>query len=279
MDKYSDLIERHNEYQNKKSADVNRIFLIVLFVLLGLTLFLLLFLLPSITPGTKIAFYIIGGILYFVLLLVYIFVSMGTNEKALFDLTLPKILSLEFTGSFEYASYPKKQNYINQKGGLFTRFATADVRFKMSGMAGDTLFTLLRKRLFTSDGRNQYTHFDGIYIVYQYDLNKVFQVRTDGKPHLKKTKFERLDEKDIKVYTLDNAFVDSRYIDTAQELHREFKKVYISSVTGEVHVALSGKKYFNRLKTLNSTNIRNVIADTKELIDYSKNIISQLTSF
>jgi hypothetical protein len=166
----------------------------------------------------------------------------------------------------EYAPYVKDDKTFNKEGGLFTRFANVSVRRRIKGETEEHhRFRIYDCIMTTSSGKNQQTHFDGIYYILEKRQNTQIQVRSNGSPKEKGVKFDRLKEfEEMKVYKKEGESmlnIDHQFINLYNKLaaYNEHKRVYIGVNQDEVHVALWHRKHPAKkmtpftLEKLNST--------------------------
>ena len=134
---------------------------------------------------------------------------------------------------------------FNRRGGLFVRYATTVIRRHVKGTTADSIpMDIYDTKLYTSNKNSTRTYFDGIYYVLNKDFNTNLQVRTEGKPSVKGTKFYQIEKyNNIKVYKPEGETVSSLDEEFIAYFNRilkspKVKSLFISVVRNEVHLAL-----------------------------------------
>lgn len=267
---YDRINIEYKRRQNERRKKFNTIW----GVLLGITLLLigiLIYLFPNQFDNGDTVWILptYGGILLVTTLVGFI-VSLGfTSEKPFFEYVYPEVyekLNLTEGLFLEYNSYEKGNREFNTKGGLFTRIASVRTRRHVKGFTEDQVqFDVYDCTMTTSSGKNQQTHFDGTYFVIHKQANTILQVRSNGSPKLKGVKFERKDEVDyiraFKEKEKDLSNLDLTYVRYISKLREspEYKRIYLSVVDGEIHIAFWYKKYpARKLKDFSVEALNNV---------------------
>lgn len=255
-------------------------------VLLGVTVFvllLLIYLFPNQFENED-TFWIMptyGGMAFATTLIGFLITIKFTSEKPFFEYVYPEVykkLNMTEELFLEYQGYEKQNREFNTKGGLFTRGASVGSRRHVKGATEDQIkFDIYDCTMTTSSGKNQQTHFDGLYITIHKQLNTMVQIRSNGSPKLKGIKFDRKEEvENIRVFKereKDLSNLDFSYIRFVSRLIENplYKRVYFSIVDGEIHLALWYKKHPARkqknftVESLN--NVYNVFFDEYKLIN------------
>lgn len=230
------------------------------------------------TGGTSWILPTYGGIALVITLLGYListkFNSVKPMYEYLYDEVIEKINRHE--GMFlRYTAFETENVEFNKTGGLFTRHSSLRVKRHVEGdTENHHHFNIYDCTMTTSSGNSSTTHFDGIYFVLHKQVNTMLQVRSNGSPKLKGIKFHRIQEyPTLKVYKeLEQQLlsIDKMYIDFITKLSEstEYKRVYLSIVDGEVHVALWYKKHPTR--TLKNTSLQSMNTVATQFLDEYK---------
>lgn len=208
---------------------------------------------------------IIGIISYFVyisntsfLIIVPLFIGVGllavcfvitevALQSKLGDTYLNKevmnVYNMEQDENYIYTPKPKLKPEYNKEMGLFTRYASARNLFQITGYIDGVPFDVKSLQLIVSTGNSSQVIFSGFYIILPIAGEKMFQLRTDGKPSLKKTKFKKISTDGKRTFVLedDTGKVKDKYTRLFDMLEREYdyKKIYIASNEKEIHIGLT----------------------------------------
>jgi hypothetical protein len=178
----------------------------------------------------------------------------------------------------EYDSYSKINKDFNIDGGLFTRNAKPTVKRHLKGVSKEeNQFNIYDCTLTTSNGNSQTTHFNGVYISIDKQLNTSIQVRTNGSPKRKGIKYDKVEEiTDFKVYkeqTEHMTNLDYSLVQFMTRLKQDFmyKKIYLSVNNNKISLALWYKKHpARKMSAVNMTQMNEVyryFLSELELID------------
>ena len=203
-----------------------------------------------------------GGIALVTTLLGFLISLNFLSEKPFFTFLFPEVIQKinQYEGLYlEYIPYDKIDKEFNKIGGLFTRMATVRTRRHIKGQTEDHhSFDIYDCTLTTSSGNSQQTHFDGTYIVLEKSLNTSIQIRTNGAPKLKGVKFHRLEEfENLRVFKeaeQNMSNIDHLLLRFVEKLssYSKYKRVFLSVIDGQIHVALWYKKHpARKQKTIN----------------------------
>lgn len=194
-----------------------------------------------------------GGMLLLTTLVAFLVSFKYLSEKPFFEYLYSEIykhINKTEHLNIEYKAYDKDDITFNKAGGLFTSFASVKVKRHIKGETKEyKSFNIYDCMMTTSNGKSQQVHFDGVYLVLEKQANTTIQIRSNGAPKLKGLKFDKQDENEIlKIfkekgdYTTD---IDKAYINFMNELSKkaEYRRVYMSIVDKEIHLALWYKKH------------------------------------
>ena len=194
-----------------------------------------------------------GGISLLTMFIGLLISTQYHSEKPFMEFIIDEIIQKinSYEGLFlKYKAYDKEDREFNKVGGLFTRFASVHVKRHISGDAEENhLFNIYDCRLITSSGNSQQTHFYGVYFVLNKQFNTSLQIRTNGSPKLKGAKFSRQEGfEGLKVYkekeqTMTN--IDHTLLTFMTKLseNKDYKRVYLSVIDGQIHLALWYRKH------------------------------------
>ncbi|XMB86827.1 hypothetical protein RJG79_03265 [Mycoplasmatota bacterium WC44] len=288
-----DILENHNfdqiikEYKKQisdRSKRASRIIklLIVLYLVIMAVLILIS---PGILKGGAgtVSYCIFGGIVGVVLFVGLLISIYSSSEKPFHTLVMKEMvdyINITRDSNLEYIAYPKKQHFVNKTGGLFTRGASSDVINKIIGKTDDyNTFSWYNMRLFTSDGKNQYTVFSGMYFVIEYSVGRVFQIRSHSKPHLKGVKFKRIDVDDpLRVFVEDGditSYVDDRFIKLVSDMKSRFnaKKIFLSSVDNQIHFAFENDEKLRKPKEMTKEVLTETVKKINSVVSVANDIV------
>lgn len=238
-DFYSYNMQQVIQELNDKKQELNTngktiVYLIILF-LIGLGLFLQVSVIPIkteyilITLATTIVL-IIGAFLIKNAVVHSILKNTYLNREVI------KLYNYEKEINAEYYPKYKTGSDFNKSMGLFTRFSSVSNKYMIKL---DEQTRVLNTVIQTNNGKSNQIHFQGIYIMIEQPEYTMFQVRTNGKPHLKGHSFIKEPIEDIKVYRLENEdIIRFNYRSVLNRLE-EYKKVYIASNRKAVHIAFN----------------------------------------
>lgn len=254
----SSLLDMMNEELQDKmnKAKKKRNIILLGIVLIDVVVSILIF------DAKEYLFLIIPNFLTMMSVLITFLVTKMTVQGNLVNETLNPIIVDEYNRNnetnYEYAPKLKDKPTFNKEMGLFSRGASVSTKFKLSGV-NSIPFEIRHTSMVVSNGQSSSVVFDGIYMMFQIKEDK-FQIRKDGKPRLKGTRFARVKEEEYSTYTeeMKSEYVKDVYKKIYSILKKdfEFPKVYIGSNGTEIHVA-----YTTAIKT----NFKNEI--TKEFFD------------
>lgn len=183
----------------------------------------------------------------------------GISQKPAFNYLYKEIynkINADSGKDIKYYPFEKTDNDFVEKGGLFSRYSRVRTNRHVIGNFEGTEYHILDCMLITGSGKNQTVHLNGIYYYFKEKSNSLLQVRSNGRPHYKGHKFEKIDSSDLfKVYVEEGKTIqgnDRQYIHNLSEImHRlNAKKVYFSKTISEMHFAYVPKKHIRRQKDL-----------------------------
>ena len=204
-----------------------------------------------------------GGMVFLTGLIGYLVSLNFVSEKPFFENLFPAIYTKinQSEGLYlEYTAFDKTSREFNKEGGLFTRYASVQVRRRVVGRSDESMpFEIYDTTLTTSNGKSQQVHFDGVYFKIEKPLNTTVQIRVKGSPKYKGIKMIRQEEEqNIRVYKLEGEYISNldrmlqSYVERLAE-DPNLRNVALSVMDNEIHLALHYKKQLKR-KTKNFTN-------------------------
>lgn len=204
-------------------------------------------------PGVSWILPTYGGMLFATVLTGFLITLGYRSEKPFFNVLFEAIyqkINMSEGMFLNYKAYDNEDKSFNKRGGLFTSYATVRIKRHIIGDSdGHNHFNIYDTTMTTSSGKNQTTHFNGVYITLDKQFNTCIQIRTNGSPKLKGVSFDKNKEiEGIKVYKesgkeLTN--IDLQLIQFATKLSQNqlYKKVYLGVVDGQIHLALWYRKH------------------------------------
>ena len=257
MSEYGRINDEFTRLQNERKSTLKKVWGTILLLVIGIiVLFIALF--PNQFSYGETAWILptYGGMGLVVALIGFLVSMSFMSEKPfmeyLYDQVINKINMDE--GLFlDYKAYDKEVEKFNKTGGLFTKYASVKVRRHIKGATEEHhSFNIYDCTMTTSNGKNQQTHFDGMYFVLNKRISSTLQVRANGSPKLKGVKFKRFPEfEHMKVYKEEGHEItnlDQQFLGYAERLSQriEYKRVYLAIVDGEIHLALWYRKHPTR---------------------------------
>ncbi|XMB66591.1 hypothetical protein RI065_09845 [Mycoplasmatota bacterium zrk1] len=288
-DNVDEIINEYNKQIKKRTKKTSRIWgLLLLFYMIIMVMIAIVF--PGTLKGgvSTFLYFIYGGVAGAILLVGLLISSFVGSEKPFHNVVMKEIvdyMNKHCDTYLEYTAYPKKEDQINKRGGLFTRFASMDVKDKMVGKTNSlNKYTCYNMRLYTSDGKNQITIFSGIYFVIQYSGGRLLQIRTHSKPKLKGKKFEKLEnDNPLRIYVAkdEGLNVEERFIKLVSEMKTKLraKKIFFSTVNNEIHFAFEGKKMFRKPKNMDKNVLEETFDKINLLVATANEIVERLNNY
>lgn len=228
---------------------------------------------------------IYGGIIFGGLLIAVLFSHLGISEKPAFNFLYKEIyekIILEEQTFIKYTPYEKIKPEFNKRGGLFSRFSRAAIRRHIQGVSSTgNDFDIYDIQLITGSGKDRRVHLDGIYFVIKVSNYNTFQIRSNGSPHLKGTKYSKVEDiNDIKVYVEEGkmlANTDYNYIETVKrfKLRLNAKKIFMSMVHNEIHFAFVPINKIRKQKSLTNEKLNQIYSYFIDEINIIDELVSQ----
>lgn len=271
------------EYNKMVKARTKKISTIWSYIFLGfIVVMIILPMIPNfLNKGPGWVLYIIYGGLVFVGLSIALLISIFSisNVPAFEYLyrTVYNKINQERDTFYKYEYFEKGDFTFNSRGGIFPRSCRYKINRHVSGISPEgNKFDIYDVALITGSGKNQSTHFSGMYYVTKQSNNTNFQLRTNGKPHLKGVKFERFNDfTNIKVYIEEEknmTNIEHKFMSTVDRLTRNLnaKKIYLSLTKDEIHLAVVPKVHIRKQYNLSidkMNKLYNAFLDEVRVID------------
>ncbi len=209
---------------------------------------------------SKPIFIIVPGFIFaFVLVFAFVGSTMSIKNKIVNTLLNQEMMNdynIENDLHYTYETSVRDKPMFNRDMGLFTRGASISTHYRISGVSNELAFELRNCDLLVSTGNSTVVVFTGYYLVFDMSDEKIFQLRSDGKPSLKKTKFKRLINPDFRSFVLeeDKTGIERKYVTLLSMLQREFGflRLYVGSNSKEIHLALTPHKGIKLPKEMNN---------------------------
>lgn len=243
-----------NIKQKQRKKYLSKIWGILLGVLTIITIVLMIVLLPKFHDDDLVLMlFIFMGSIVFALLLGLIFSNVLDSEKPYVEYVndaVIKRINLNEGLFLKYQAYDKTKEKFHQSGGIFYHHTNIKKYWKLEGISDDNYpFSIYDCLMTTSSGQYQQTHLNGIYMVIEKDVETTIQIRPNGKPRIKGVKYQKSSDYLLyKVYKVEDERLneqDKKMITLYETLSHQpnHKKVYISVVENEVHIAIWYKKH------------------------------------
>ncbi len=203
-------------------------------------------------------FLVILGLFVLVILTYFIILQFYSNKKLFYQFFYKAITddvskTLNIPLGYEI---PIKGNDYSRKNGLFTNMATYTTRYKISYTNNDdNQVAIYDTNITTRSNKTTVIHFDGDYYVLSHNTDNAFQLRSNGSPKLKGVRFEKIKTRqDIKEYIekFKNTLIEKKYYDVFDYIKQQYpnKRVYISCVANEIHIAIWRPIVFKKLNQI-----------------------------
>jgi len=262
------------EYSKMVKARTKKISTIWSYVFLGfLVVMIVLPMIPDFLdkePGW-VLYIVYGGLVFIGLSIALIISIFSISDKPAFEYLYRMVydkINQERDTYYKYEYFEKEDFKFNSRGGIFSRFCRYKIRRHISGTSPEgNKFDIYDVTLITGSGKNQRTHFSGMYYVTRQSNNTNFQLRTNGKPHLKGVKFERFNDfTNIRVFIDEGknmTNVEHKYMSTVDRLTRNLgaKKIYLSLTEDEVHLAAVPKVHIRKQYNLSIDKMNKIYND------------------
>jgi len=283
---YSAIVDRINEEKRKitlkyKNNSFKAVF--VLTCIASLSIFLI------ITYGsnqTLLFIPIIG--LFSISLLIYGIGSSVVNSKIKNTYLNNEVINLynNEQGTFiKYDSKIKIKRDFNDNMGLFNKFANVSAKYRITGDSGNHHdFSIMDCTLITSNGKSATVHFDGIYFIINVQTSKYFQIRTNGKPHLKGKKFVKILDAEAHSFILEDdpqGYIDPKYYNIFNSVKNKIdsKALYLASNMDQVHLGVVLKNKQKLSTNITYETFKEYSNQMFEIINTAFNIASSLDEF
>ncbi len=200
-----------------------------------------------------------GGIAVIGSLVAILVSKFGISQKPAFNYLYKEIydkINADSGNKIKYYPFEKTDNDFIEKGGLFSGYARVKTNRHVIGNFEGTEYHILDCMLITGSGKNQTVHLNGIYYYFKEKSNTLLQVRSNGRPHYKGHKFEKVDSSDIfKVFVEEGKTIqgnDRQYIHNLSETKNRLnaKKIYFSKTIDEMHFAYVPVKQIRKQNNL-----------------------------
>lgn len=210
----------------------------------------------------------LGGTVIIILALVFflshnIYSSRLTLTK-LFPLIYDKV-NQDLSLDLKYQAKVKVDNKFVKAGGLFPASSRVYLYRQVGGKTEEgNDFKIIDCSLITGGGQYQQTHLNGIYLYAKVNSNQTLQVRSNGRPQVKGTKYRKLEEiTDLKVYLPETANLSGQDRVVIQKLREvkaslQAKLIYLSINEGIIHLAYTNKPKYRQISFLNKVKLNEV---------------------
>ncbi len=266
---YARVIREYRELQNKKRK---RGYLILRrFTYVSIVTLVTTYLIYTLTGilFVKVLIPSMLGVFSTVLLIAFLLVKTSKFNKLIYTFLIDEIIknmNLDNNTFLKYDPLIKRDKELNKLGGLFSRGAAVDLKFRISGNMKSIDFSIQEARIYTSDGKNQYQLFKGIYLFIGIKEPKSLQVRSKGKPHLKGKKL-LLESDNPKVYAEEFGVIKNKYLNLFNTLSLDLdsKKQFLSSNDSGLHICIE-VPFIKPPKTMSEDEFYNIYDYIEKLI-------------
>ncbi|AUD63744.1 hypothetical protein BK010_09125 [Tenericutes bacterium MO-XQ] len=256
---FETIKKEFNEKQKSRRTKLKNIWGILLFIFIAIFIaIMLIFQIYAKDDDIAYVFYAFSGIAILITAVGLISSIRYTSSKPYFEYVFPNIVQKinDEEGLFlTYQAYPKQDKTVNEKGGLFTRYASISTRRCLKGYSAlQHTFTICDQTMTTSSGNTQVTHFDGSYVFLEKEGDTDIQIRTNGSPKLKGVKYEKVtNDSALKIYKpvgVEFKDLDRKYLSFMETLKKDdrYRHIYLSISKEGYHLALWYKKHPLRKK-------------------------------
>lgn len=271
------------EYHSKLATAKKKVIKVWVYITLG-NLFPILAFLLLYNEGNvfQVLLYVFLGLFGMLIMITILLLKYYVSEKPLYQYLYPKMIDsllLSESIAYSYESYPKESEFLKM-GGLFPRFCSKILRVQLSiDTKSGVKVDIYDAYLFTQTNNATVVHFNGFYYVFHLSEFPFFQIRTNGSPHSKETKYKKIHNGSSV-----NSFVSEGSVELIENKYyqiydyivnlNEKSKVYVSGSPSELHVGLWIKKMKRSVKKLSNeayTELNNSLASHLQIIDYVLN--------
>ncbi len=242
--------------------------------------FVTLFLMQFFGIGVmKVSIQIIFLVGFVVLTILYLALEFSKDSKSFYQYLLPEIISgyeHMHGNELKYSTTIKQDKEINKAGGIFTRGAANNVKFRLSGYVDGVPYTMDQSYIFVSTGKTTTVYLNGMYLFFGIREPNLIQVRDKWRPSLKGVKFLK-DKQNKKIFTTETSSVDQKYVALFHYLKKNApESVYLSANESGLHIALNMFKFEKPyiLEEKDFISLHNKLEKLMDIKDYVKtNII------
>lgn len=255
---FQKLKKDFNEAQRKKRKINTIIFLVLALMMVGMSI-AIYFAVQNDTgfaSQTGIMIYFLVWFIFFALFIGLAYVmSKFVYEKPFVNIVYDKIIdqiNVDEGQTYTYQAYEKNNKEQIERfyqTGLFPRSA-AFVKFHINGFNQDQKrFDLYDVRLVQSNGQSTTILFDGLFRVLNVEYDTTLQVRTQGKPYLKGTKFRKVDvDNEFLVFKPEGQSaneIDQKLIAVIKSIYDRttMKHIYLSVNNHQLALAIKHRKH------------------------------------
>lgn len=218
---------------------------VVIYVLMPIIVFALImlyFLIEEPNQVYKILFYISLGLIGTGVLTIALSFLILT-DKPMYHIVLNEIIkdvNLKEQRNLEYEPLIKEKEIFNSSA-LYPKGASKLTKFKLTlNTDHHSQIQMFFTEIFTQSNNARVVYFKGLYMVIDCLNQDLFQIRKKGKPRHKDPKLSQLEREDkIKVFTHNKA-INPIYLSLYEVLEKQYPKIDISGIEGQIHIAIPG---------------------------------------
>ncbi len=279
---FQQLQEEYNEVYKSTRAKRVRIYTIITSILAGITVLSLF--LKNFEHFFTYIMYIAIGILVIAVVIMIIDLASGTN-KSLYNIVYPNVIEeINFNDDSNITlDVLTKENEFIKIGGLFPRLSSKDIKFHINYTTDDGVnISIYDAYIYTQSNNGRVVHFDGIYYVLKIPNNVYFQLRSNGSPKLKGTKFKKFQTDPLmKEYVKEDEEerIDSKYYSLFNFLKEDIpkRKIYIGGIENELHIGITKYNLFRKLNELTDSDYSRLKSHIYEILEFGKTIANKIT--
>jgi hypothetical protein len=262
------LITRFNELANEKTRKTRKTLGIMMIVHAAIIVTMIVCVDWQESGEVMIPLTVFIGVSLVAILVFFLVNKVVSQSKETYRFLYPEIyrkINEDRDLSIHYDTPKKTDNRFVFEGSLFPKASTVYVLRKVEGLTeAKNPFVLYDCMLITGGGQYQQTHLNGIYLYFNIPVDCTMQLRTKGKPQIKKHQFVKIaTENEFSVYKADNeplSHFERLLIQKTKELKMKLgaSHMYMNMSDGIMHLAYQSKNLKRGQRKLDSASVNEI---------------------
>lgn len=218
----------------------------------------------------NIAFWLVASVLFALVLLTFGMIFY-VSEKPMYEFLyreLLKEISAEEDIEYNYQSFPKDKEFL-QKGRLFSKSHSNEVRYKLSFEAENNMVDIYNLYVYSKAQKSNRLIFNGIYMVFHVTNLSAYQIRTKGPLKNRNKNLELIeDNSKYQIFAKKDTPLPHNVTTIFNKLTKRFyDHIYISGVRNQIHIAINNFNHQHSTKSLSNNELERIKNDLESLID------------